>query len=291
MTNDITVKSFINSPAVKDRIKDNLQDRAPQFIVSLLSAINTNEALAKCDPKSVLNAAMTAASLNLPINQNLGFSYMIPYKGVAQLQLGYKAFIQLAQRSGQFKTINVSDVREGEITHIDRLTGEIIFEWKEDRLKLPIVGYVGYMELINGFRKTLYMTKEELQAHGMRFSQTMKSGYGLWKTDFDAMASKTVIKLLLSKYAPLTTDMQTATLADQSIVKGDNEFEYVDNTPELSSDVAKEKEKARLQKHIEASKTVKELEEISDYIVDQEIQGLYDNRLKELAVKKMVNSK
>lgn len=286
--NNLTVKDFINNPSVKDRIKENLQERSSQFIVSLLSAINTNEALSKCDPKTVLNAAMTAASLNLPINQNLGFAYMIPYKGVAQLQLGYKAFIQLAQRSGQFKTINVSDVREGEITHMDRLTGEIIFEWiEENREKLPIIGYVGYMELLNGFRKTLYMTKSELNAHGMRFSQTMKSGYGLWKTDFDAMASKTVIKLLLAKYAPLTVDMQKAQLADQSIVKGDNEFEYVDNTPELAADIAKDKEKVRLQKHITDSKNVIELQACEEFIVDAETMKIYDDKFNELAAKEV----
>lgn len=286
MTNDITLKQYVNSPNVKEMLQERLKDRASQFVISLLSTVNANPKLAECTPISIMNGAMIAASLNLPINPNLGFSYLIPFKGVAQLQLGYKAFIQLAQRSGQFKTINVSDVRDGEITHMDRLTGEIIFDWKEDRLKLPVVGYVGYMELLNGFKKTLYMTKSELEAHGMRFSQTMKQGFGLWKTDFDAMASKTVIKLLLSKYAPLTTDMQTAALADQSIVKGEGEYEYVDNTPELAADVAKDKEKARLQQHITDSTTVSELEVCEEFIVDPETQKIYDAKLKELAVKK-----
>jgi len=228
--------------------------------------------------------------MDLPINQNLGFAYIIPYKGNAQFQMGYKGFIQLAQRSGQFKTINVSDVRTGEITKIDRLSGEIQFEWKEDRLKLPVIGYVGYMELTNGFKKTLYMTIEELKAHGLRFSQTMKKGFGLWTSDFDAMASKTVIKLLLAKYAPLTVDMQTAQLADQAIIKGQDEFEYTDNVPELPEEVAKEKEKERLKKHINDSKSVKELNKCLEFLADDETKKLYQEKLKELLTKKETKS-
>jgi len=287
MLNAITVKQYVSSPSVKSRIEELLKDRASQFIVSLLSTVNASDALLSCEPKSVLNAAMTAASLDLPINQNLGFAYMIPYKGVAQLQLGYKAFIQLAQRSGQVKTINASDVREGEITHNDRLTGDIKFEWlAENRLKAPVIGYVAYLELNNGFRKSLYMTVEELKAHGLRFSQTMKKGYGLWSTDFEAMASKTVVKLLLAKYAPLNTSMQTAILADQSVVREEGQFEYVDNRPELAEDVAKDKERARLIKHIEASEDVAVLEAYEEYCTTDELKNIYDVRLKELAVKK-----
>lgn len=284
MTNNITIKQYIEDPSVKTRIGELLKNKANQFVISLLSIVNTNEALAMCDPKSVLNAAMIAASLDLPINQNLGFSYLIPYKGVAQLQLGYKAFIQLAQRSGQFKTINASSVKQGEIVSIDRLTGEIVFNWIEDREKLPVIGYVGYMELNNGFKKTLYMTVSELRAHGMKFSQTMKKGYGLWKDEFEAMASKTVIKLLLAKYAPLTVDMQKAQLADQSIVKGEDEFEYVDNTPELATDIAKEKENKRLIKNIKASKTIKELETMKEFCIDEELAKVYEEKLIELSV-------
>jgi len=238
----------------------------------------------ECDPKSILKSAMTAASLNLPINPNLGFAYMIPFKNkegvmLAQLQLGYKAFIQLAQRSGQFKTINVSDVRQGELTHIDRLTGEYVFEWIEDRLKLPIIGYVGYMELTNGFSKSLYMTAQELKSHGMKFSQTMKKGYGLWVDDFDSMASKTVIKLLLSKYAPLTIDMQKATLADQAVVVEDGEYEYVDNKPELPAEVAKEKEYQKISKHIAESKTEADLSMCEEFCTTDALKKEYADKL------------
>lgn len=287
MTKEITLKQYVTSPSVKSRIEEVLKDRASQFVVSLLSTVNTNPKLAQCNPISVVNAAMTAASLNLPINQNLGFAYIIPYKDQAQFQMGYKGFIQLAQRSNQFKTINVEAVFPGEITHFDRLTGEITFDWltAEERAKNKPVGYVGYIELINGFRKTMYMTMEELKAHGLRYSQSMKKGYGLWIDDFDAMAKKTVIKLLLSKYAPLTTEMETATLADQSIVREDGEYDYIDNEPDKAEDIAAEKERVRLTKHITDSKTVKELEVCDEYIVDDETRKVYDAKLKELSGK------
>jgi len=287
MNKEITLKKYINDTLVKERIQEMLQDKAQQFVISLLSTVNNNSALASCDPASVLNAAMTSASLGLPINQNLGFAYIIPYKDKAQFQMGYKGFIQLAQRSGKFKTINVSDVRQGEISFHDRLTGEIIFEWaEENRDKLPIIGYVGFMELINGFKKTMFMTMDELKKHGMKFSQTMKKGYGLWTTDFDAMASKTIIKMLISKWAPLSTEMEQAQLADQAIIKDDGELEYIDNTPETASDVAADKEKNRLIKHIADSKDIAELEVCDEFCVTDDLKKLYDKRLKELSVKK-----
>jgi len=284
MKTQITLKQYIKNPKVNERIQELLKDRAQQFIVSLLSIVNSNDNLVKCEPKSLMNAAMVAASLDLPINQNLGFAYIIPYKDMAQFQIGYKGFIQLAQRSGQFVTINVTDVRQGEIEGNDRLTGEITFNWiKENRETAPIVGYVAYMQLKNGFQKSLYMTKMELTAHGMKFSQSMKRGYGLWKDDFDSMAEKTVIKMLLSKYAPLTVDMQKAHLADQSVVVEEGNYQYVDNQPVIAEDVAKDKEMKRIQKHIEASKTITELELCRDHVIDQTTKALYDKKTKLLA--------
>ncbi len=200
------LRSITSSPYMQDKFKEVLGRKSAGFIASLLSVVSTNDLLSQADPKSILNAAMIAATLDLPINQNLGFAYIIPYNDrksgmvLAQFQMGYKGFIQLSMRSGQFKTINVTDVKEGEIEGRNRLTGEIKFSWKDaGRDKLKTIGYVAYMSLINGFEKTLYMTVEELQNHGMQYSQSMKKGYGLWKDDFDAMASKTVTKFLLSR--------------------------------------------------------------------------------------------
>lgn len=294
MTNDVALQDkkdslaeYLNSPAVSQNIESVIGDRKNQFVTSVVSLVSTNDNLKDVDRSTLLSACITAASLDLPINSNLGFAYVIPYKNkegekLAQFQMGYKGFIQLAMRSGQFKTINVTDVREGEIVSNNRLTGEIVFEWvQDDREKLPVVGYVAYMSLVNGFEKSLYMTRKELDSHGMRFSKTMKKGYGLWKDDFDSMAKKTVVKLLLSKYAPLTVDMQTAQLADQAIVRSDR-YEYIDNSPIDPHEVADEKEQIRVRTHILDAKTVKDLKKVEKYIVDDQTDFMYQTKLEEL---------
>jgi recombination protein RecT len=287
--NQLSVKNYLNSPTVQEKIKTLLKDKSQSFVVSLLSTVNTNKELANCDPQSVLSAAMTAAALDLPINQNLGYAYIIPYKGLAQFQIGWKGFIQLAQRSGQFKTINVSDVRENEIKDHNHLTGDIEFAWlKENREKTPIVGYVGYMELVNGFNKTFYMSVSDIRQHGMKYSQTFKKGFGVWKDNFEAMAHKTIIKLMLAKYAPLSVDLQKATVYDQAVIKENDEIEYVDNTPEDPRQVAQEKEIEKLVKHIQNAKTISELEACKDAL-HPDVEGLYADKYIEL--EEVINSK
>jgi recombination protein RecT len=236
MTNEVT--RYIKNENVGKRINELLKDRAPQFTTTLMAALNSNKALNSCEPQSVLTAALTAASMDLPINQNLGFAYLIPYKNkdgdVCQFQMGYKGFIQLAQRSGYYKTINATEVREGEIAKIDRLSGEIEFEWIEDdkeREKAKVVGYVAYFKLLNGFEKSLYWSVEKCKAHATRFSKSFKYGGGLWKDDFESMAIKTVLKQLISKYGPLNTQLQEAIAKDQTI-----NGEYIDN-PDYSEPI------------------------------------------------------
>lgn len=245
MSSNLTIAQYVKQDAVSTRLNELLGRRAPQFITSLVSVSNSDHALAKCNPETVVSAALTAASLDLPVNSNLGFAYLIPYnnkcktvdedgktvwteKTVCQFQMGYKGFIQLAQRSGFYKTINASDVREGELVDQDRLTGELKFEWTKDgaeRDKKPIVGYVAYFRLLNGFEKTLFWTKEKCEAHAKKYSKNYaKYGSGLWKDSFDDMAMKTVLKMLLSKFGPLSTQLQEAIEKDQ-VVDG----EYVDN--------------------------------------------------------------
>ena len=270
MEKGLSIAQYVAQEAVSANIQQVLKEKTGQFIASVTSLVNSNEKLKECDQGSVLRACLTAASLDLPINQSLGFAYVIPYSGQAQFQLGYKGFIQLAQRSGQFHTINVSDVRDGEIEELDRLTGEIKFKWREsyERDKTPIIGYVAFFELINGFEKMLYMTNEQLKAHGVKFSKSYKSGYGLWKDEFDTMAKKTVLKLLLSKYAPMTIDMQTAQLSDQAIVK-ENGFEYMDNQPVDHEEVSQAKENLRVFAHIAASKTLEQLAQVQNALTDE----------------------
>lgn len=238
MTNNkpnVSLQAYMRSGAVQQRLEEMLDKRAGQFTASLMSVINSNSVLQECDPKTVLSAAITAASMDLPITPGLGFAFIIPYKNKgkyeAQFQMGYKGFIQLAMRSGQFKRINASDVREGEFISEDQLTGELKFKWiadKAERATKEVVGYVGFFRLVNGFEKELYMSVDELKAHAKKYSQSYKKGYGLWVDEFGVMSKKTVLKLLISGYGALSTDMQRAVLADQAAVEEDS-YNYVDN--------------------------------------------------------------
>ena len=235
-TTAVTLKSMLGNDNVKARFQEILGKKAPGFISSILSVANSNTLLQKADPKTVMNAAVIAATLDLPINPSLGFAYIVPFGGQAQFQLGYKGFVQLAMRSGQYKTINVREVYEGEIIKENKFTGEYEFGEKTSN---NVVGYMAYFKLVNGFEKFLYMSKDELEAHGKKYSQTYKRGSGLWATDFDSMAKKTCLKQLLSKYGILSIEMQRAQTFDQAVVKNDlieediddANIEYVDNNP------------------------------------------------------------
>lgn len=234
------IRSFFNSDSVKGKFAELLGKRAPAFITSVLQAVNSNDLLKKADVTSIYNAAATAASLNLPVNSNLQQSAIIPYYdnkrgiNVAQFQIMWKGYIQLAQRTGQYEIINVEDVREGELKDHNRLTGELKFEWVQDiavRNSLPIVGFVAYFRLKSGFSKAVYRTAYELNEHGKKYSKTYSQSSSKWKTDFEAMCKKTVIKELLGKYGPLEVDSQIAMAikADQSVIKADGEYDYPDS--------------------------------------------------------------
>lgn len=262
-----TIKDLLDQSSIKDRIREVLASKAQTFTASLLSLTSSNDNLKNCEPNTVFIAALTAASLDLPINQNLGYAYIIPYNDknrglVAQFQLGYRGMLQLAQRSGQFETLNVTDVRLGEIKSINRMTGVIDFESiEEGRDKLETIGYLAYFKLLNGFSKTLYMTVEEIKKHGTKYSQTFKKGYGVWKDDFDVMAKKTVMKLLIARYAPMSVELNRAVISDQAVLKDIEEPEYIDNQ---SVDEAEMNKINRILKSIENCKTLEELDVIAD---------------------------
>lgn len=241
-----TVKAFFEKSNVKAKFEEMMGKRASQFITSVLQIAATN--LPKdVDPMSVYNAAAVAATLDLPLNNNLGFAYIVSYnekyqdpadgqwkkRPVAQFQLGYKGFKQLALRTGQFALLNNTDVREGEMTKQNRQSGELEFEWIQDhatRESKKVVGYLSYFKLLNGFEQTFYMPIETIEAHAKKYSQSFRSGFGLWKDDFPSMALKTVTKLNLSKNAPLSIEMQKAMIVDQAVIKNDEgtEVTYVD---------------------------------------------------------------
>lgn len=227
-----TVKSLLSQANVKSKFEEILRDRANAFTANLAVMVNNNAALSKCDPMTVISAAVVAASLDLPIDPNLGFAHIVPYGEKAQFQIGFKGFIQLAMRSGQYSRIGVTEIYEGQLLDENPLTGEYTFDFKAKKSE-TIIGWAAYFKTVNGFEKTLYWPVEKIKKHGLRFSQTYKKGFGLWKDDFDSMASKTVLKALLSKWGVLSTEMQNAVKFDQGVVKSveTQEVEYLDNDP------------------------------------------------------------
>ncbi len=244
MTNEIvetkTAISIFKEPRVVKKFEELLGNRANSFITSVLSIVSQNSLLKDAEPNSVYLAAMTAASLNLPINSNLGFAYIIPYndrknnKQLAQFQIWYKWLKQLAMRSGEFKFMSESDVKEWEIVSYDRLSWQIDFNWIEDfkeRNSKKTIWYVSYFKLSNGFESSFFMTKEEVENHANKYSVSYKKWRWVWKDDFDTMALKTVVKLNLSKNAPLSIDMQRAVIADQWVITDENldNVNYIDN--------------------------------------------------------------
>lgn len=239
----ITLQEFLGQDTIKKQMKALLKDRAGYFAMALIQVVDSNEQLQNAEPQSIFNAGIASAILGLPIEKNLGFSYIVPYGDKAQFQIGYKGFIQLALRTGQYKLINSTAVKEGEIKLKNRLTGEIEFNFIEDddlRDTLKTVGYASYIEFNNGFRNTLYMSMKQVQKHAAEYSAAYKYDlkYGknssVWSVNFDAMALKTVLKLNLAKFGALSVDFEKALQLDGTTINkvqdnGTLEAEYSDN--------------------------------------------------------------
>lgn len=246
MSNLQTFNQKITDPRTQNYLRQVLGEKRSSFVNNLTALVANNKNLQECEPLSVMYAGIKATALDLPLDPNLGFAYVIPYKNnrenktEAQFQIGYKGFIQLAIRSGQFQTINVAEVKEGELIDEDLVTGEIKFKKLPDREQLRTIGYVAYFRLINGFEKMSFSSVEQIDAHAKKYSQTYSSkneytrNSSKWTTDFDAMAKKTALKLLLSKYAPMSVEMQSAVLNDQAVIRKDGP-DYVDNQTEIQA--------------------------------------------------------
>lgn len=230
MSNLIQIKESLKSESINNRFKEILGAKAPGFVSSIINVVNNNSYLQKADPQSVVMAAAVAATLDLPIDQNLGFSAIVPYGNKAQFQIMYKGLIQLAMRSGQYKTIGANAIYSGQLISENPLTSEYVFDFNVKPEGQPI-GYAAYFKLINGFEKTVYWSIDKIDKHGKRFSKSYSNNNGLWKQDFESMAIKTVLKNLLSKWGILSIEMQSAVKFDQAVVNdidGDN-FDYPDN--------------------------------------------------------------
>lgn len=233
-TNLVALKGYFDNEAVKKNLRAMLGTKAQGFATSVLSVVNNNKLLQNADPATIYSSAMMAASIDLPINPNLGFAAIVPYGRQAQCQIMSKGFIQLAIRSGQYAKINNAIVHEGELVKYDPFKDEYEFDASK-RTSDKVIGYMAYLRTVGGFEKYFYMTKEEALAHGKRYSKTFNNG--TWTTDPDAMCLKTVIKLLLSKYGILSIEMQRAIKFDQGIAKGDfTQMESIDEIDAVEVD-------------------------------------------------------
>lgn len=240
---EIGLKALLSSTTVQEKFREVLKEKSQGFTASVLSLVNNDSYLAQSEPMSILTSAMTAATLDLPLDKNLGYAYIVPfkdkndgYKQKGQFILGYKGYIQLAQRSGKYSALNVIEVYEGELKSWNRLTEKLEFD-PEGKESDVVIGYVGYFRLLNGFEKTTYWTKQEVEAHRIRNNKSKNKTQlsGVWRSDYDSMAKKTVLRNILSKWGILSIEMQTATVADETVQEIDlktGEMKIVDSVEE-----------------------------------------------------------
>lgn len=238
------ITSFLSSEAVKKQINDVVGGKnGQQFIASVVSAVNNNPDLMECTNQSIFSAALLGQALNLSPSPQLGQFYLVPYndkeKGkVAQFQLGYKGYIQLAIRSGQYKKLNVVSIKEGELIKFNPLEEEIevrLIEDEEEREQAETIGYYAFFEYVNGFKKAIYWSKKKMENHALKYSAGYRNdknkgtAYTFWTKDFDGMAYKTLLRQLISKWGIMSIDLVTAMDADMAVINEDGTREYVDN--------------------------------------------------------------
>lgn len=247
MANEVAVKKqsiagYLATEAVKQNVESVVGVKDSQrFISSVVSAVQTNPQLAECTNNSILSAALLGHSLNLPQSPQIGMFYFVPFKdnkkGVteATFQLSYRGMLQLAMRSGQYKAINVTDIREGELVSYNPIEDTYEFNPETDMTKrgaLKVIGYYAYFEMVNGFKKGIYWPCEKVDAHAKKYSATYRKGYGLWSTDFDSMARKTLLRQLISKWGIMSVEMERAYVGDQAVIREDGTPDYIDNVPD-----------------------------------------------------------
>jgi recombination protein RecT len=263
---------LLESPAIKQRIEEVLGERKTQFITSALSLFNSNNQLQNCEPASIFNACLTATSLGLPINNNLGFAYIIPYGKEAQFQIGYKGFRQLAINSNQYKALEVKEVFEGQFIEDESFLG-YHFDWKA-KTSDKIIGYASYFKLLNGFDSIYYLSVAEVEKHAKKYSQTYKKGFGNWKDEFDKMAKKTVVKLHLnSGFAPLSIEMQKAQEVDQAIIT-DKGYKYTDNEPMDLDELNQNEEDKRTIDFLNNCEALEQFNELKNSVPDDVVLRL-----------------
>lgn len=233
--------AIINSDGYKKMINNTLGDpkKAARFVTAITSAVSNNPALQECDASTIVSAGLLGEGLNLSPSPQLGQYYLVPFndrkngRKVAQFQLGYKGYIQLAIRSGQYKKLNVLPIKEGELVNFNPLEEEIevnLIEDEEVRENTPTIGYYAMFEYTNGFKKAMYWSKKKMESHAEKYSMGYKAhkGYTFWEKDFDGMACKTMLRQLISKWGIMSIDMQTAVDSDMGVIKEDGSVDYID---------------------------------------------------------------
>ena len=242
-TQRMSLTAYLTKDAVKNQINSVIGGKDGQrFITAVVSAVNSNPMLQECTNQSILSAALLGESLKLSPSPQLGHYYLVPYRDknrgmVAQFQMGYKGYLQLAIRSGQYKKINVLAIKEGELVKFDALNEEIecrLIEDEEQRENTPTIGYYAMFEYVNGFRKAIYWSRQKMERHALRYSKgyQAKKGFTFWEKDFDAMAYKTMLRQLISKWGIMSIDMISAYDKDMAVINQDGSAVYVDNEPE-----------------------------------------------------------
>lgn len=217
-------KMVLNDSTIRAQLKNSLKEKSGAFMSSMLDLYSGDSYLQKCDPKAVAMECLKAASLDLPIVKSLGFAYVVPYNNKPTFIVGYKGLIQLAQRTGQYKTINAGVVYEGEYQGYDKLSGMV--DISGERISDKVIGYFAYFKLINGFEKVLYMSRDEVEAWKKRYSKT-QSDATPWAKEFDKMAMKTCLRRLISGYGVMSTQMQQAVQYDAAGEQSRNAVERI----------------------------------------------------------------
>ena len=260
------LKSALNAPSVRQKFEEMLGKRSSQFMTSITSVVSNNALLQKADVNSIIMGSAVAASMDLPLNANLGYAALVPFNSkdgcFAQLQVMVKGWTELFLRSGQCQSIICETVYEGQLVKKNKFTGEYVFD-EDAKTSDKIIGFMAYFRLTNGFEKYEYMTIEEIKAHAQKFSQTFRRGSGIWKEHFEEMAKKTVLKRLITKWAPKSIEMQRMAMFDQAVVNGN--IEDIDNANVVYADNQKEERHER--------------GEVTDF---EEVQGVVDESTGEI---------
>lgn len=280
-------KTLMSQPAMKKKFNDILHEKSDAFMGSLLTLVGGDDYLSKAEPMTIIASALKAATMDLPIDKNLGYTYIVPFNrkekvgkdwithNEAQFILGYKGYIQLAQRSGQYKALNAIEIYEGELKGWDRLTEQFEFD-PEGRLSDKVIGYVGFFELLNGFKKTVYWTKQEVEAHRIKhakgFDKTKLTG--AWKENYDAMAIKTVLRNMLAKWGILSVEMQNAVTSDEKVFRFDENNDLVEEVT-LNDAEPIESERKEAEKVEDVSSAFDEYEETAN--TDEQQDSLFDD--------------